>query len=453
MVRWILIGVLTIGIAGTAFWGYQEHQEKNAILIQAENTYQRAFHELSYNMDLLNDKIGTALAMNSKERLSPQMVEIWRLTSEAISDVGQLPLTLLPFNKTEEFLSNIGDFTYRTAVRDLKKDPLTDKETATLEELYKQSGELKNELRQVQHVVLEENLRWMDVQLALATQDEQSDNTIVDGFKTVEKKVEGYTESNTNASLTGTSSKEHEYQFLKGDKIDKNEALEKGKKLFNVKNDNNITVTKSGKGSDIPTYSLSYKNGNKNAYMDMSQQGGHPITLLVNRTTKEQKISLNKGLEKAKGYLKANGFKDMTIFSSNQFSNVGVYSFLYKQDDVRVFSDAIEVKVALDNGDLLGFTARNYFMNHKERDIPDPKLTVKEAKNKVNPDVKINEEHMAVIDNDIGEEVLVYEFLGVLDNETYRIFINAMDGTEEKVEKLDGTEINFAMKTEAQASV
>ncbi|MBP1949548.1 germination protein YpeB [Virgibacillus litoralis] len=450
MVRWILIGVLTIGLAGTAFWGYQEHQEKNAILIQAENTYQRAFHELSYNMDLLNDKIGTTLAMNSKERLSPQMVEIWRLTSEAISDVGQLPLTLLPFNKTEEFLSNIGDFTYRTAVRDLKKDPLTDKETSTLEELYKQSGELKNELRQVQHVVLKENLRWMDVQLALATQEEQSDNTIVDGFKTVEKKVEGYTESNVNSSITGTSSKEHEYQFLKGDKIGKKEALEESKKLFNVKNDNNITITKSGEGSDIPTYSASYKNGNKNGYVDISQQGGHPITLLVNRSTNEQKISLNEGLEKAKSYLEQNGFKDMTIFSSNQFSNVGVYSFLYKQDDVRVFSDAIEIKVALDNGDLLGFTARNYFMNHKEREIPKPELSIKEAKNNVNPDVKINEEHMAVIDNDIGEEVLVYEFLGVLGNETYRIFINAMDGTEEKVEKLDGTEINFAIRTEEQ---
>ncbi|SDQ54051.1 germination protein YpeB [Virgibacillus salinus] len=453
MVRWILIGVLTIGIAGTAFWGYQEHQEKNAILIQAENTYQRAFHELSYNMDLLNDKIGTTLAMNSKERLSPQMVEIWRLTSQAISDVGQLPLTLLPFNKTEEFLSNIGDFTYRTAVRDLKKDPLTDKETSTLKELYKQSGELKDELRQVQHVVLEENLRWMDVQLALATQEEQSDNTIVDGFKTVEKKVEGYTESNVNSSITGTSSKEHEYQFLKGDKIGKEEALEESKKLFNVKNENNMTVTKSGEGSDIPTYSVSYKNGKKNGYVDISQQGGHPITLLVNRSTNEQKISLNEGLEKAKTYLEQNGFKDMTIFSSNQFSNVGVYSFLYNQDDVRVFSDAIEIKVALDNGDLLGFTARNYFMNHKERDIPKPELSIKEAKNKVNPDVEINEEHMAVIDNDIGEEVLVYEFLGVLGNETYRIFINAMDGTEEKVEKLDGTEINFAMRTKEKVPV
>ncbi len=88
MVRWIMIGVLALGVAGTAFWGYQEHQEKNAVLIQAENNYQRAFHELSYHMDILHDKIGTALAMNSKESLSPQMIEIWSLLQKPCQMLG-----------------------------------------------------------------------------------------------------------------------------------------------------------------------------------------------------------------------------------------------------------------------------------------------------------------------------------------------------------------------------
>ncbi|WP_188631517.1 germination protein YpeB [Lentibacillus kapialis] len=451
MIRWILIGVLTLGIAGVSFWGYQEHQEKNAVLIQAENNYQRAFHELSYHMDVLHDKIGTALAMNSREQLSPQMVEIWRLTSQASSNVGQLPLTLMPFNKTEEFLANIGDFTYRTAVRDLQKKPLKDKEVKTLQNLYEQSGELKDELRNVQHTVLDENLRWMDVQLALATQDEQSDNTIVDGFQTVEKKVEGFAESNVDSALTGTSAEEHKYQNLTGEKINKAQASKRGQELLNVKNKDKLTVTESGKGADLPIYSVSYKNGNKNGYLDITKQGGHPLTLLVNRQVQEQKISLNQGLEKAKEYVDQYNFDDMEVFTSNQYDNIGVYSFLYNQEGVRIYSDAIELKVALDNGDLLGLTARNYFMNHKERDIPEPKLSKDEAKEKVNPDVQINEEHMAIIDNDIGEEVLVYEFLGVLGNETYRIFINAKDGTEEKVEKLDGTEINYAFASQGRA--
>lgn len=444
MLRWIVIVVLAIVNIGTGIWGYQEHQEKNAILIQAENTYQRAFHELSYHMDLLHDKIGSSLAMNTKDRLSPQLVDIWRLTSEAHSNVGQLPLTLLPFNKTEEFLSDIGDFTYRTAVRDLEKDPLSDQEIKSLEELYKQSGHIKDELRQVQHIVLDNNLRWMDVQLALATQDEQSNNTIIDGFKTVEKHVEGFTEANDDISMIGTSTKDHEFKFLTGKKINEQEAIDRSSKLFNIKNKQDMTVEKSSKGSDVSLYSISYNDGNKNGYVDMTEKGGHPVTLLIDRPMEDKKMSLNEGLANAEKYLKTLEFENMMVYQSNEYNNIGVYSFVYNEDDVRVYSDAMEVKVGLDNGEILGLTARNYFMNHQDRKIPTPKLSKDEARDKVNQHVDIKEENMAIIDNDLGEEVFVYEYLGVLDDETYRIFINAMDGREERVEKLSGAEINYS---------
>src|SRR5699024_569930 len=138
-------------------------------------------------------------------------------------------------------------------------------------------------------------------------------------------------------------------------------------------------------------------------------------------------ISLNEGAEKAKAYIDEFDFENMAISQSSEYDNIGVYSFLYADDDVHVYSDSIEVKVALDNWDIIGLNARNYFMNHTDRDSPKTKITEKEAKNKVNTKVEIKEESLAVIDNDLGEEVLTYEFLGVLNNETYRIFINAMD--------------------------
>lgn len=443
MARWIAITLLAIGIAGTAFWGYQEHQDKNAVLMQAENEYQRSFHDLSYHMDLLHDKIGNSLAMDSKEKLSPQLVEIWRLASEAQADVGQLPLTLLPFNKTEEFLSNIGNFTYRTAVRDLEKDPLSDKEAKSLNNLYKQAGEIKDELREVQQLTLKNNLRWMDVQLALATQEEPDDNTIIDGLKTVEKRVEGFAEANEDSPISEEKTKEHQYEFLTGKKIDEETALNRSKEIFNITKEENLDITKSGDGADVDLYSISYHNGDKNAYMDMSQKGGHPISLLVDRAVQEKTISLNEGMERAKDYIHNFGFDNMSVYQSNEYDNIGVYKFLYNEDDINVYSDSIEVKVALDNGDIIGFNARNYFMNHSDRDIPKPKISEEEAEDKVNPDIDIKEQSLAVIDNDLGKEVLTYEFLGVLNNETYRIFINAKDGTEEKVEKLDKEKIDF----------
>ncbi|HEY4602528.1 MAG TPA: germination protein YpeB [Cerasibacillus sp.] len=447
MIRSILLIILSLGVIGTGYWGYKEHQEKNAVLIHAENTYQRSFHELAYHMDLLHDKIGTSLAMNSKTRLSPQLVDIWRISSEALANVGQLPLTLLPFNKTEEFLSNIGDFTYRTAVRDLDKEPLSEDEMTSLKKLYKQASEIKDELRNVQYAVLENDLRWMDVELALATHDDPLDNTIIDGFKTVEKKVEGYSESSTDSPLMTETGKGQDLKQLSGKKTSENEALNYGKKLFDIKDKSDIQLTKSGEGSDIPIFTLSYEQGDKRGYLDMSVHGSHPISLLVERPLNKKQLSLNEGYERAKKFLTNNDFKDMTLQQSTEYDQIGVYTFLYQQDNVKVYPDSIEVKVALDDGDILGLTAKNYYMHHKQRQIDTPALSMAEAKKKVNPQVKIMDDGLAVIRSDLGDEVLTYEFIGTYEDDTYRIFINAMDGTEEKIERLQKAERNFSHGT------
>lgn len=441
MIRSIIIGVLAIALVGVGYWGYQEHEEKNALLIHAENNYQRSFHELTYHMDLLHDKIGTSLAMNSSSRLSPQFVDIWRLTSQALQNVGQLPLTLLPFNKTEEFLSNIGDFTYKTSIRNLDDDPLTEEELKQLKSYYEQAATIKDELRQVQHIALQENLRWMDVELALATEDEQLDNTIIDGLKTVEKQVGEYAESEDGLTFMQTSTST-EYKNVKGEWKTEEEIRDFTKKLFDINDEVNITIAKSGAGAYVPMYSVSYQDG-KDVYMDITQKGGHPINILVHRDIGEKQLSLNDGLLEAEKYLRHFELSDMEAFQSQEYDTIGVYSFLFVEDGVRVYPDMVTIQVALDDGEILGFNANNYLMNHRERKFGEPKLSVEEAKNYVNPNIDIQEEFLAIIENDVEEEVLTYEFLGILEDETYRIFINANTGHEEKVEKLSGSEMNF----------
>jgi spore germination protein len=441
LVRTILIAVLVIGVAGTAFWGYQEHQEKNAILINAENNYQRAFHELTYQMDILHDKIGTTLAMNSKRSLSPALADVWRLTSQAHSDVGQLPLTLLPFNKTEEFLSNIGDFSYRVAVRDLDDKPLTDKEYNSLEKLYKQSADIQKELRRVQHLVIKNNLRWMDVEMALASGKESADNTIIDGFKTVEKNVTGYDEASFGSTTFVNSQKRDEnFKKLKGEQISKKDAVAILRKYSGIDKSKDAKVASSGKGSDFKFYSVSIGNGNTEASMDVTQKGGYPIWYINNREVKESKISLNKAAEKATQFLKENKFEKLELFESVQYDKMGIFTYVTVLDGVRVYPDAIKVKVALDNGQIIGFAAEEYLRNNHDREVAEPAIALEEAKKETNPNLKVMEERLAIIVNDLNEEVLCYEFLGMLGNDTYRIFINANTGEEEKIEKLKNAE-------------
>jgi len=446
MIRGILIGVLALGIAGTAYWGYQEHQEKNAILINAENNYQRSFHNLAYRMDLLHDKIGTTLAMNSKESLSPSLIEVWRLTSLAHGDVGQLPLTLLPFNKTEEFLANIGNFSYRTAVRDLSKDPLTDKEYQTLKGLYKQSGDIQNELRNVQHLVLKNNLRWMDVELALASGKENTDNTIIDGFKTVEKTVTSFEESDFGPTFANLQKKDENFNKIKGKTITRQEAVQIAKKYLNFDGNTNVKVTENGKGSDFGFYSISIKNKKtgQEASMDITKKAGHPIWFINNRDIKKQILSLNAANNKAASFLKEAGFKNLEGFESTQYDHIGVFNFVTNINGVRIYPEAVKVKVALDNGDIVGFSAEEYLKSYHNRTIEKPALTLEQARAKVNPKLKVMEQRQAIIVNDLNEDVLCYEFLGTLGDDTYRIFINAKTGIEEEVEKLKNAEATYA---------
>ncbi|MGM7701699.1 germination protein YpeB [Pseudalkalibacillus sp. Hm43] len=440
MIRTILITLLAIAVVGTGYWGYKEHQEKNAVLINAENNYQRAFHDLNFHVDALEEKIGTTLAMNSRQQLSPALAEVWRLTSEAHNDVGQLPLALIPFNKTEEFLTNIGEFSYRIAIRDLEKKPLSDQEYKTLEKLHQNASEIKGELRKVQSLVMKENLRWMDVELALATEADPQDNTIIDGLKTVDKSVEGYSEVNWGPEMTKISDiKDNKYKALSGKEISKKEAKDLAFKFLNLKKGSKVIVEANGKGSPYEAYrvSINEPDTKSNIYMELTKKGGHPVWILQDRNVKKAKISLYEGSQKALKFLKNHAMDQMELSTSDQYDNIGIFTYVKMQDDVRIYPQTITIKVALDNGDIIGYEGMNYLVGEKDRKIGSPSLSIEEAKGKMNPKLKIMENHQAMIVNDLGDEVHCYEFLATLGNETFRIFINADNGYEEKVKKLD----------------
>lgn len=443
MVRNILVGVLAVVLVGTAFWGYQERKEKNAILVNAENNYQRAFHDLTYQVDVLHDEIGNTLAMNSRNSLSPALTDVWRITSEAQIDVGQLPLTLMPFNKTEEFLSNIGDFSYRTAVRDLEKEPLNDKEYKRLQSLYKEAGEVQDELRKVQYLVIKNNLKWMDVETALASNDENADNTIVDGFKTVEKTVKGYSEtSNLDPNFTSGQQKDDNFKNIKGKEISKKEAVAKAKQYANLKGNLKVNVEENGKGSDYGFYSVSLTDPKtKNEVnMDITKKGGYPIWYINTRDVNDTRIDLNNASNKAIAFLKAHDFDSLDLYESAQYDNIGLFNFVTSLDGVRIYPDSVKVKVALDDGSIIGFSADEFLKSHKLREIGKASVSLEQARAKINPKVQIMEERKALIENDLGEEILCYEFLGTIGEDTYRIFINANTSQEEKVEKLKNSE-------------
>ena len=64
-------------------WGFQLREEKNSVLIKAENQYQRSFHELNENTEKLHHELAKLQVMNTQHAQRKGLANIWRLTTSA----------------------------------------------------------------------------------------------------------------------------------------------------------------------------------------------------------------------------------------------------------------------------------------------------------------------------------------------------------------------------------
>ncbi|WP_274651671.1 germination protein YpeB [Paenibacillus humicola] len=437
----VLFPVMTLLFIGSIYWGYQEHQEKNSILIKAENQYQRAFHDLSYHMNQLHRELGNTLAVHtgSQGYHRKGLVNVWRLTSQAQNEINQLPLTLLPFNKTEDFLSHISNFAYKTSVRDLTAEPLTKDEYKTLETLYARSDDLTKQLQSVQDKVIANNLRWMDVEIAIASEKTGRDNTIIDGFKTVDKKVSEYPEINWGPSVASMYEK-RSVRMLSGSMATPEEIKRKAAAFLNLDDTSRIRVAENGHATEFSSFTATVETGNPDnpIELDYTQKGGKLVSYTNPRTPAETSIGIGEAQKAASSFLEAHGYSGMKPINYDQYDAAAVFTFVGTQDGVYIYPDKLTVKIALDNGEALGLTATDYAYEHHKRTLPKPKLSEAQARKKLNPRFEVRTQRKALIKNDVGQEVLCYEYNGRINGTMYRIYINALTGAEEAVEQMPG---------------
>jgi spore germination protein len=431
--------VLALALVVAGFWGYREHKEKQALLLKAENQYQRAFHDLSNRMNQLQDQLGKSLAVNSRKQLTPSLTEVWKLAAEAHTDVGQLPLSLMPFNNTMEFINDVGNFSYRVAVDKDGKQGLTDQEFKTLSELYKRSKTLENQLADLQSAVIKNNLRWMDAELALTQTEKKTDNQIVDGFRSMEKSVKNSRPLNFGPTMQSMRSRSQmNVKRLSGNPVTEQQAAQIAARWMGRASTEGIMVKKNGKGAPYPSYTATVQqNDGRAAIFTITVKGGHVTNMLNDRDVADEKLDLTQAQQRALAYLKAQGIEAQEVVNIDTHDNIGVYDIVPLQNGIRLYPDKITVQVALDNGEILGVNSSEYAFNHRPRTLAEPKLTEQQARTYVSPRVKIEESNLAVAHNMQNEEVLAYEFVGTMDQDTYKIYISALNGDEVGVEKLN----------------
>lgn len=429
--------VLAAALILAVFWGYNTYTEKKQYQTFLQNNYQRSFRELVTNVENIKLLLEKAEVSASPSQSNSLMSQTWMQSYSAAENLGQLPITHVALSKTEKYLNQVSDYSYSISRANAQNKTTSDKDMEQIGKLRGYAGELLGLLHEMEEDVAQGKITFGEIRKqGRLIFKKASKNAVEVSFGNMEDKFNEYPTLIYDGPFSDNVI-EGKPKGLTGEDISLSEAKEKAKKFIGEDNVGKIVETSSGKGK-IHTFGLEVipkdNDRSKSISIDITKKGGYTLWMLNPRDIPEKKLTDQEASDKAQLFLKGQGFGELTETYFLKNDNTTTITFVgVTKEGVLIYPDLLKVKVALDNGEIVGFDANQYLMSHTKRDIKKPKLTEEEARNKVSPKVKVERVKLAIIPLPGNKEQLCYEFKGKYNQADYFVYINAETGIEENI--------------------
>ena len=429
----ILLILIIISIVFGGFW----YKEKQNHTIAVQNQYNLAFYELIDYMQNVKNYLAKSIISGSNENEAETLMHVWREANLAQVYLSQLPISSNELSQTAKFLNQVSEYSYSLSHKNINGEDLTDEELDNLTTLYTYSQDLTNILNQLSEDMYNGRISWKeltkDTDLSFA---QQVDNLSTSSFSNLDSNFGEY-----EGLIYDGAYSEHiesaEKKGLTGEEIDEKKAEEVINNFIGknrIVKINSLGLIENG---NIPVYefSVSIKDGNPDnpANISVSKKGGHIVLMIYNRDITAETLSFEDADKIGLEFLQSRGIDNMKSTYYLKQGGAITINYAYTQDDVTIYPDLIKLKLALDNGEILGFETTGYLNNHTVRSINTPKITLEEAKGKLNKNLEITSSGMAIIPTEWKTEILCYEFKGKVDNTDFLVYINCDTGKEENI--------------------
>ena len=187
---------------------------------------------------------------------------------------------------------------------------------------------------------------------------------------------------------------------------------------------------------DIESYTFEAKIKNEGSIISIgiTKKGGHIIFMNYNRNIEQEVITEEQANDAAIKFLNSKGFTNLEKTYFVKQAGIMTINYAYNQDDVIIYPDLIKVKVALDNGEILGIETTGYLNNHEKRNINKSDIkTAEEASKAINKDLKIESSRLAIIPTEFRTEIFCWEFKGNVKEREFLVYVNCKTGRVEDI--------------------
>lgn len=207
------------------------------------------------------------------------------------------------------------------------------------------------------------------------------------------------------------------------------EAEETLKNTFSAYHVKSIEYTGETQSKRIATYNFLLKDENEGEiFAEVSKKGGKVVFFDHYAECSEKNFDLETCDKIAREFLKKLGYEDVDAVWTSDGGMTADINYVALQDGVRMYPDAIRVRVCESRGIVTGMDASAYLTRHKQRSFT-PKISLEEAKAALSEGLTPGSHHLAVISLR-GKETLAYEFGVEKNGREYLVYVDAATGEQ-----------------------
>lgn len=432
--RW-LVFFLLIALVACFWWGSGQARLQRDYAVRLENNYQRAFHELVWHIATVENELAKLTVAATPQQHMEKLATVWRQIYAATEKLGQLPLGLVSLENIENYLASAGEQIFALVCQG---PTASEKDNRQIMNLQNGAAALTKELASLQEKVLGDNLRWTEVERAVSDDKRSRDNVIASQLGRVDGQAEGYPEVQLDQRIGVAPPSPR----IEGAVISAQEAQQRALWFLSPADNSGYRVVamEETKGI-IPTYSFTIAppQSKENIRVEITRSLGRVLWMLDGRADGKPSALTIAALEnRAQEFLRQRGFKEMQLVGRHDYAGSVLFAYVYKQDGVLIYPDLLRVRVAMDEGRVVGFEGNGYATWHKVRRLAEPKVTMEEALEALAEGVElIAPVQQAIIFNAASVEVLVYEFAVRYGGDDFLIYVDAMNGEEVQIVRLE----------------
>ncbi|MCL6521838.1 MAG: germination protein YpeB [Firmicutes bacterium] len=486
-----LSALLGLALVAALAWGGWEHSARLRMQTALEARYQQAFYDTLDRSAQAEVALDKALVAATPARRAYQLQEVWRYASQAQSSLALLPLSGLDLSPTRKFLAQLGDYAHTLADQmSAGSAPaggsLAQAQVSQLALLRRALSQWNGQLQATSRNLTARHYLWsaaLEPRPALALHLPWAAGRRARAEAPAPRASSGARGAAVPvvdplfAGLAAANRAVDRLPSLAYDGPFADQAL-----AMTPRAPGGAPVTAAaaqrvalawaeasrGRGGGpawslsgsaqsvhgpLPVYRFSLvrrrAGGSEHLTVDVWQAGGHVLSLLSDRLPGRAALGAADARRIAADFVRRLGFPGAVPTYSLVSAGVATVTLADTAPApgggrVLLYPDQLKVRVALDNGEVTGFDGLAYWLRHRPRTLPAPRLSAAQAAAVATggaagrglppaDQLSVEGSRLALIPLDSGREVLAWEVRARSAKSLYLIYVNALDGSEEKI--------------------